>query len=57
VEARSSLNINIRVTRTAGLAKGGSDLGANLNAKRNDGYSALYRVAMKGGNRTNAPLG
>ncbi|GKB89342.1 hypothetical protein Tco_0961614 [Tanacetum coccineum] len=25
--------------------------GANLNAKRNDGYSALYRVAMKGGNR------
>ncbi|GJZ70053.1 hypothetical protein Tco_0633603, partial [Tanacetum coccineum] len=27
------------------LAKGRSELGANLNAKRNDGYGALYRVA------------
>ncbi|GJZ70055.1 hypothetical protein Tco_0633605 [Tanacetum coccineum] len=36
----------------SGLAKGGSDLGANLNAKCNDGYGALYRVATKGENRS-----
>nr|GEY27928.1 hypothetical protein [Tanacetum cinerariifolium] len=32
-----------------------ASVGANLNAMRNDGFGARYRIATKGGNRLIAP--
>nr|GEW71472.1 hypothetical protein [Tanacetum cinerariifolium] len=45
VEARSTLTFELLGPLVLATA------GAKLNAKRNDGYEAFYRVATKGGNR------